>query len=502
MINYRYDLRDMDYSDAAEIIFKDVGHEPEWFETSEDDLLPYETMDNIDKAYQIVSDAVRENKRIMVHADCDADGVSAGTIIYQYLKNYTSDIDIMINDGKAHGLESVENIWCDLLIVTDSMNEAEVYERFKHPDIVVLDHHIPSPNLPKNVTLVSAMNSKNPNLSGSGVVWKFCKYYDLMELNDYADDLVDLATVGIIGDMMDMSVRENRYICSLGLNHIVNPGIKKIVGGYDFTAKTVSFSVAPLINACNRLHQNKLALDFFNTDDKKTINSMYKELKAIKEEQDSVIDKFDEDTLNIHDKFIYTFSDEKDLSGVLANKISGKYHKPTLVLREIDGVVYGSMRGFGTENFSVLLESTELCQCFGHENSAGVEINQSDFDEFVTKLDEVMKDVSLVETTDADYLIDYRQIPQFIDLSKYINKISGTGFKSITFVVETDEFEYATMKDGLHMKLMLEDNINLIKWKDSTLPGKKIRACGSLESSWFGRTFTKNMIIDKIEVAE
>ena len=33
MINYRYDLRDMDYSDAAEIIFKDVGHEPEWFET-------------------------------------------------------------------------------------------------------------------------------------------------------------------------------------------------------------------------------------------------------------------------------------------------------------------------------------------------------------------------------------------------------------------------------------------------------------------------------------
>lgn len=149
-----------------------------------------------------------------------------------------------------------------------------------------------------------------------------------------------------------------------------------------------------------------------------------------------------------------------------------------------------------------MLESTGLCQCFGHENSAGVEINQSDFDEFVTNLDRVIKDVSLVETTDADYLIDYRQIPQFIDLSKYINKISGTGFKSITFVVETDEFEYATMKDGLHMKLMLEDNINLIKWKDSTLPGKKIRACGSLESSWFGRTFTKNMIIDKIEVIE
>lgn len=501
MINYRYDLRNMDYSDAAEVIFKDIGFEPEWFETSEDDLIPYETMDNIDEAYQIVSNAVNNGMSIMVHADCDADGVTAGTIMYQYLKHYTENVDIMINDGKKHGLESVESLSCDLLIVVDSMNKPEVYEKFNHLNIVVLDHHIPEKNLPDNVTLVSAMNSENHNLSGSGVVWKFCKYYDLMELNDYADDLVDLATVGIIGDMMDMTVRENRYICSLGLNHIVNPGIKKIVGGYDFTSKTVSFSVAPLINACNRLHQNELALNFFNTDDKKEINAMFKELKNIKAEQDNVIKEFDEDSLNIHDKFIYAFSDVADLSGVLANKIAGKYHRPTLILRKSDDMIYGSMRGFGTENFAELLESTGYCKCSGHENASGIEIKQSEFNDFINKLDEVMESVEIIEVTDADYFITHDQIRNFVDLSKFINKISGTGFKGITFVVETDEYDYNVMSLGKHMKLETASGANLIKWNETPTLNGRVRCCGTLDKSFFGKVMNYNMIIDKIEVA-
>lgn len=499
MINYKRDIRGMDYSDIVQTFYDDLNIDEDFFTYSEEDLLPYESMVNIDTAYSVLNYAIVNNQKITIHADCDADGVCAGTIMYQYLLHYTDNIDIIINDGKKHGLESVDNIDCDLLIVADSINKAEVYSKFSNTKIIVLDHHIIEEEPPENVTLVSAMRSDNKSLSGAGVAWKFCKYYDFMEFENYADDYVDLAAVGIVGDMMDMRNKENRYICDCGFKHIINPAIKKMVGGYEFNAKSVSFSIAPLINACNRLHKNELALAMFNEENPKIVNKMLKEMKEIKAEQDDVINSVDENDFDIHDKFIVYISDKADLSGVLANKISGKYKRPALVIRYKDDMIYGSMRGYGVEDFSKILNQTGLCLCLGHENASGIEIKADNYKQFINKLDEVMIDVSIEEHSEADYLIDVEQIPLLMNISKMINRISGEGFKGITFTVETDKFEYATMSDGKHMKLMCDDNINLIKWKDATLPGNKIRCCGTLDTSWFGKVFTRNLIIDRIE---
>ena len=502
MINYKRDIKGMEYSDIVQTFYDDLGISEDFFTFSEEDLLPYESILNIDTAYSVLNNAILNNHKITVHADCDCDGVCAGTIMYQYLLHYTNNINIIINDGKKHGLESVDNIDCDLLIVVDSINKADVYKRFSDTNIIVLDHHIIEEEPPENVILVSSMRSDNKSLSGAGITWKFCKYYDLMEFENYADEYVDLAAVGLIGDMMDMSNKENRYICDCGFKHIVNPAVKKIIGGYEFNAKSVSFSIAPLINACNRLHKNELALTMFNEQEPKVVSKMLKEMKEIKAEQDYVINTVDENDFDIHDKFIVYVSDKEDLSGVLANKISGIYKRPALVIRHKEDMIYGSMRGYGLENFSKFLEDTGHCTCQGHENAAGIIIKEADFDKFIIKLDEIMANVTIEERSEADYLIDIEQIPLLMNISKMINRISGEGFKGITFAVETDKFDYATMSDGKHMKLMCDGNINLIKWNDSTLPGNKIRCCGTLDTSWFGRTFTKNMIIDKIEVAE
>ena len=90
-----------------------------------------------------------------------------------------------------------------------------------HCDIIVLDHHAIDPKVPYDdyVCLVSSQREyDNPDLSGSGTVWKFCKYCDEQYLTDYADELVDLAAIGILADVMNVSEEcyENRYI----INHI------------------------------------------------------------------------------------------------------------------------------------------------------------------------------------------------------------------------------------------------------------------------------------------
>lgn len=501
MINYRKDLRNKEYSEIVDTIYDDFKIDDDFFRFSEDDLLDYETMENINRAYNIVSKAVEDNKLIMIHADCDTDGVTAGTIMHKYLNNYTHNVRIMINDGKAHGLEPVEAVDCDLLIVVDSINDEKIYNRFDVP-IVVLDHHIHG-RVPDHVTLVSAMDSENPNLSGAGVVWKFCKYYDLMQFENYADDLVDLAATGIVADMMDMSIKENRYICNQGFNNLKNPALKKIVGGYEFNAKSVAFSIAPLINACNRLNKNQLALDLLNEDDPKKIKTILTDIKDIKAEQDSVLDSVDESKIKIYDKFIVLFSDVTNLSGVIANKLSAKFKKPALVVHDDgNGMITGSQRGYGVKDFSKLLEMTGLCECKGHENSSGIFVQTEKFDDFIDELYEIMDSVEIEEVSDADYLISTDQIYSLINFSKMMNRISGTGFRGITFVVETDQYEYKTMTDGKHMKLEVAEGVNLIKWKETPDISGKIRCCGTLDSSFFGRQKNYNLIIDKIEVIE
>jgi single-stranded DNA-specific DHH superfamily exonuclease len=75
---------------------------------AEDDLVPFENMKNIDKAYQIIDDGITMGERFLILADVDTDGVSAGAIMTRYLIKAGADVDVTINDGKAHGLETFD----------------------------------------------------------------------------------------------------------------------------------------------------------------------------------------------------------------------------------------------------------------------------------------------------------------------------------------------------------------------------------------------------------
>lgn len=140
--------------------------------------------------------------------------------------------------------------------------------------------------------MVSSQRSyDNPHLSGSGVVWKFCKYLDSKFGTYYADELMDLAACGLVSDMMDMTVMENRYIVYQGLQQIRNPAIKKIVGSFPFNSTAISFSIAPIINAANRMGKNEVAVKAFLADENKTVLKYIKELKGCKEAQNEEVDR-------------------------------------------------------------------------------------------------------------------------------------------------------------------------------------------------------------------
>lgn len=505
---------------------KDIEH---FLNPRTEDFLPLDSLQRIDDARYIIENGIDNNRNFGVHWDVDTDGVSSGTIMTRYLMNYTDKVFTYINVGKAHGLieqdlEQFNDI--DILIIVDSLDkDTSQYEKLHNRgiQIIVLDHHAidPSIDYDKYVTLVSSQrNYDNPSLSGAGVVWKFCKYLDEYFMNDYADEYVDLAACGILADVCDVSedCKENRYIISEGLKNLRNPAIKKIVGSYEFNSKAILFSIAPLINACCRIGRNEIVMKMFLSDENKEILKLKKQLEECKEIQSAEVDRIlphvQKDFSNQSDKYaLYTIIDtEYGISGLIGNKCLEQYNKPLFILKDCGNKYCGSMRSVGYGDFMKLCNETGLAVLNGHEQASGIEIEKDKFKEFIESIDKVLFNIK--QSTSAEVIVDCGiniedMTRTLVDKIKEINKISGAGFKPITFKIgNINEYGIGSFKQGKHLVITPTDHIQLIEWntkadyeklEDDALMNEPIEVIGELDSGFFVRKYMLKVIISDLK---
>lgn len=500
----------------------------EFITPSEKHLLGYEGFKNIDKAVNIVIDGINNNKKFKIHYDVDLDGIMSGTQIYKELKHFTDNISWYINNGKSHGIleESIDELKdCDILIVVDSLNSTmKEYDTLKKygVDVIVLDHHdLKQENSYDDyITLVSSNERtyNNPDLSGSGVVWKFCKYIDSKMNTSYADDMTDLAMAGIIGDMCDVSTNsmENRYICWLGLNNLKNTAIKKIVGSFDFNSQSISFSIAPLVNASMRMRKNKDAVLMFMTEDEKELKNYIKSLKGCREEQNGIVDLLIPSLINQADEqnnnnVLFLKTDTKaDVSGLLGNKFLNIYNKPLFVLKDRGEFYGGSGRGIGIDDFKSICNRTDLCKADGHPNAFGITVDKSNFEKFCKELNLYLSDLEIIEDIIIDAEIDITDVNrELIKMIKESNLICGTGFKPFTFKISNiTNYDISNMSKGKHL-VINTDYLHFIKWnwigsfndmEENSFMCEPITMYGELDSGFIGRNFWLKMILSEFEV--
>lgn len=498
---------------------------------SENDLLPLDSLYKIGDAAKIVIDGIMQQKKFMVLYDTDTDGISSGTIIMRYLNDYGITPEWYINNGKDHGcseelLDELTGI--GILIIVDSLDsDTNYYEEINSRgiQIVVLDHHDVNPdiNYDDYVTLVSSnRNYKNSSLSGAGVVWKFCKYIDALTGTVYADQYVDLAACGILADVCDISENsyENRYIVNKGLDNRVNPAIAKILGGYVFNSTSVLYSIAPLINASNRMNKNDIAVKAFLSNDNKDVLKYIKILKQSKEEQNEEVSNLLPDILEQckkqqNDKVIITIIgkyDNRSLTGLLGNKLMSIYQKPIFVLKKYKDCFSGSCRAIGVENFKDLCNETKLCSANGHESAFGIVIKNDLIDEFKSKLELLLKDIEFEVSEEVDAEINVEDLTEeLVEKIKPIEKINGKGFKPIVFSSIIDDYVVGSMSNGKHLTLTCQDNKMMIMWnfngdfeeiEDHGILGDSIKCIGTLQSGFLARKYYLQMIMNDFEVLD
>lgn len=519
---YAIDGRDKSSGEIITEIFENRGFNiDEFLRPKEEDIFDSERLHNIEKAYDILIRGIAEGKSFVIWEDVDLDGIASGTIMYKYLKGMTDNVEVYINEGKEHGVKSYNdiNIEADIIIVVDSINEFEYYEPMlaDGKQVIILDHHeikdVTAFDKP-NIALVSSVNDyPNEQLSGAGVVWKFCRYIDEQELDNGADDLADLAACGIIADMCDMSVPENRAICDKGLSNPQSLAIKQINGSYPFNAQAVSFGIAPLVNAAQRLRKNRLALDLFLSDDADEVKRLVKELKQCKEEQNEIVEMLLPEIMlqaqdQIDNKVICVVIDtDADVSGLLANKLMAIYQRPVLVLKNLETEYGGSGRGYGIEDFMTYVNDTGVATAEGHPNAFGVIVDKDNLGDLLLRLDTILRDVEFKVVHEADVLLDVEQIDDvLINNFKAIDRISGSGFKPLTVMLKgVEDYIVGDMSKGKHLKLDC-GGFMAIKWNydgnwDEFDEGS-VDMIGTLSSGYFGRMFYRQLIIQEYRVGD
>lgn len=470
---------------------------------------PY-LMKNIEKASDRIITAIKNNESIVLSYDPDADGLTATTIMYRYLKNYTNNVDYIYgerNDG--HGIaeqmktnfnleneeyikrfernkdnvEKVKN--AELLIIIDSSsNDTDVCKNISDAgiDIIILDHHAIERENP-HVLLVNPQQDgcKYPNkyLSGAGVVFKTIQVIEdtLGEVDPF--QYMDLVAVGMYADIMPVDVLENRFMIMHGLRNIKNAGLIRILKGgkvdlYNINCNAIGFTISPMLNGSARMDNIKLAIDILLEDDDKLLKPIRLKIDKLNQERKSKQKQLSEDYAKVVDsnkKVIFVLDEQssKGFNGLVAQNLSDQYKRPAIVGRLHNGVASGSFRSYGKLDFKqFLLESGLVDEAMGHPKAGGFTVKEKNLNALKKYINENMPEIEHKEPFVLyDLEMDVDEINDYLGVIEQFNLLVGNGFPKIISKVNNITVESVDCigKTQETVKIKTLDDMELIKFR-------------------------------------
>lgn len=364
--------------------------------------------ENMSEAYSLLMSTINHENNldnIYLIQDSDADGVCSAGLLYMYLKNISPDINIQVlfHQGKQHGLYmgNLKQIQDNSLILLPDASVADKKAIFdllikKNCFCIETDHHDTNHTHPNIITINNQRSDRvhNKDLSGAGVTFKFCQYIDEQLESDFAEEYYDMVAVTIVSDICNLTSEENRAFlyCGLESGRVKNPLLKLMyqeLAKDSYFPKDTGWSVAPKINALCRVGEQEGKELFFNAlvgqadiEDalavaKKAHNKQSREVKKIVDELEPSLD------LSHNVIITYIEQDDRAYSGLIANRISGKYNKTTLILSERTSEIFsGSVRS--PIDIASIINETKLAKCQGHESACGILIHKENVDKLIT----------------------------------------------------------------------------------------------------------------------
>ena len=492
--------------------------------TRKDFYDPY-LLQDMEIAVNKIIEIIESKGRILIYGDYDVDGITSIAVLKKFLDERGLNVDYHIpnrlNEGyglKKETLEEIAKKNYDLMITVDCGISAIEEVDFANElgiKTIITDHHETLDEIPKAIAVVNPKRRDNVypfrGLAGVGVVFKLIQAISIklgLEEREYLKYL-DLVCVGTISDIVPL-VDENRVITKLGLKLVEvtkNIGLRELINISRYKkidSSTVSFGIAPRINACGRMGHAEEALKLFLTSNITEAKEITKKLEEYNQERQSIekriyteaLEQLKDDEEAKEDSIVLVSHNwHHGVIGIVASKLTEQFYKPSILLSIEDGEVKGSGRSIpGFDLHEALCKTSEYLEKFGgHEMAVGLTLKEANYDSFKKEFEKLVEESNVAEFVpiiNIDGQLQSKDIKKEIAKEISILEPFGEANKMPLILFKNLKIDsIRALSEGKHLKLTLKNEnqwidaigFNLGSLSDEYQLGDKIDVVGTLE---------------------
>jgi single-stranded-DNA-specific exonuclease len=450
----------------------------------------------VERAVQIVVDAVQAGRRIMVHGDYDVDGQCATALLTRTLREAKADVVPFVphrlRDGYDFGpagLEAAKAAAAGLIITCDcgiTALETVTAANAAGLEVIVTDHHLPGSELPPAAAVVDPQQPRDMSdagaLCGTGIAFKLVQALVPalglpVNLPFHLLDLVALATVADVVPLQG----ENRILVKHGLKLLSRsrwPGLQALIEvtgltGREVRARHVGYVLGPRLNAAGRVGDAIDGLRLLLTDDPAEAAGLAQQLEGMNVERQALDQRILDEALQQVEQSADMERDaglvlvgegwHPGVVGIVASRVVERYGRPTFLIA-FDGDI-GKGSGRSTSRFNLhaaLLSCGDLLERYGgHHMAAGLTIRRGSLDAFRERFGNVARQVLAPEDLGPEQRIDLELslsevTPELERLCRYLEPC-GQGNPSPVFGVRGVRFANRSVVGNGHLKGFLDD---------------------------------------------
>ncbi len=475
-------------------------------------MLPWQRLHGIDKAVEVLYNALREGLRIMVVGDFDADGATSTALSVLALRALGGDniaylVPNRFEDGYGLSPEVVDQAHARgaqfILTVDNGISSHAGVERAHQLGIPVLvtDHHLPGDTLPDAEAIINPnlreCDFPSKSLAGVGVA-----FYLMLALRTFLRDngwfaargiavpnlaeLLDLVALGTVADVVPLDAN-NRILTWQGLSRIragkCRPGIKALLeianrDAQKLAASDLGFALGPRLNAAGRLDDMSVGVALLLSENLGEARVLASELDALNQTRKEIEQGMQAEALTLCEKLersrdtlpgglaMYHPDWHQGVVGILASRIKERFHRPVIAFAPAgEGTLKGSGRSIQGLHMRDALERLDtlhpglMIKFGGHAMAAGLSLEESRFDEFQRYFGELVTEWLDPSLLQGEIVSDGPLAPQDMTL-EIAEMLREAGPWGQMFPEPMFDGEFRILQQRLvgerHLKVMLE----------------------------------------------
>jgi len=386
---------------------------------------------DIKKTIERIQEAVKNQEKVAIFADYDADGICGAVLLTEILKSKGIHPQIYIPDRNKEGyglnLKAIEEIakkGVSLVMTIDcgitDFQEVKLANKLGM-DVIIVDHHEVLKKMPSALAIINPKQKgdKYPfkELAATGVAFKLVQAFFKTEKMPVAKEkwLLDLVAIATVTDSM-LLLGENRTLVRyglivlsqtkrIGLTELMKKArIKPIFNPQTFDTNlntyTLGYILGPRLNAASRIDHGTVAYRLLIASSEDEAREIAQQLEEKNQERQRTMERILKEARSRvlkrpKNKKIIFEGDETWIAGIIglvAQKLTDEFWRPCFVYQKTKDYSTGSVRG--VPGFSVIDALTHcqklLIEYGGHQGAAGFKVLNKN----LKKLEDLLEKIS------------------------------------------------------------------------------------------------------------